>query len=377
MGGGQSTKATVNSQLKNNIVNETTIKNLNKTVMNNATNTLIDIAASCSASTDLTNTCRIRAGKISARGKGSNVSVQAKQDNALKANFSCVNESSAASDMKSSMKETIKNEIKAVSDTDLMNKLTAKAAGSSEQGFGANLPGMKGPKVDSTTNTNIENNVTNRFNQTIENVLEKNFSNNFSSKTVSECIDKKVLKNRADLDADGIEADEGGKVDLSCVQTNSVESVTSCKSLSQAINKSVDGIIKDLGLQTVKEDKVKAKSESDASAEAKNVATGPIQDMGKAVAGVVDSVGNAAGNILGGAALLTLGPSLIAFLLCCCCCVISIGLVFLSKGSGSDVPPTNLTEEMPSETIQTLTETEMPSQMIQTEMPSQTIQTTV
>lgn len=350
MGNGQTTNSSISSQLKNNIVNESTINNLNKSVMNSATNTLINNAQACSTTTAAENSCKIRAGRVVARGAGSRSAVSVDQANKVEVNFSCVNESSSASDMQSSMKETIKNELKAVSDSDLQNKLSAKAASSSEQGFGANLPGAGAPQVNTNVNTNIENNVTNRFNQNIENILEKNFSNNFSSNTVSECINKKTVSNRANIDADGLEAEEGGVAELTCNQSNSVKEVTSCKALSTAINKSVDGVLKDLGIQTVKEDKTKASSESDASAESKNVSTGPIQDMGKAVAGVVDSIGNAAGNIMGGAIMGAMAPSLIVLCLCCCCCIISIVIVMMSSSSSSSQPTIS---DLPSETIPT------------------------
>lgn len=335
MGGGQSSTVNVTSNLTNNIVNETTLKSLNKTVVNNASNTLINSASTCEQITDLSNLCQtnIRGG-LSASGRGSTIDLTARQSNAAKINLSCIQSSSAATDMKTKMIEAVKNEIALKANNDIMAKLALAAAAEGTSGAGANLG--QDQVVNSNTTSNTTNNVRNTFNQQIENVLEKNFSNNFSSDTVNKCLGRTSASNTGGLSVDGpVSASDGGVISGGCIQSNTVEQVTQCEALSEAVNKSLEDTAKDLGLQIKKDDKTGASTDSEMSATSTAVATGPIQDIGNAVSGVIDSVGGVFGNIAGGAALGAVAPFALSLCLCCCCCIISVIFFMLSSGGSS------------------------------------------
>jgi hypothetical protein len=90
---------------------------------------------------------------------------------------------------------------------------------------------------------------------------------------------------------------------------------------SNIINK----IANDLGLTVKEVTAVKKETELDSSATTKNVATGPIQDLGTAV-------GSIFGGIFGGLSKLILIPILVVVICCClCCCGL---LMFMMMGSG-------------------------------------------
>jgi hypothetical protein len=307
-------------KITNNTVNKNYMDTLNKTVMNSAVSTMVNNASSCSSAVNQNNSCDMSGTKISG-----NFDFSGKQTNTAKVDFSCIQASQTSADMATSMMASMAAEMKALNGTEAAAQLNTAAASSNKTGFGAT-----GGSSSSKSNTNVTNNVTNETISKVENVFEQNLSNNFSANTVNECIGKTSQSNSQDLS----NMDIGGNAKVECFQANSLEQVQECKQLSEAISNTTQKTFQELGMKTDVTNTTASATESTVSATSENVSTGPIQDLGNAISGIL-------GSVMGLASLAFLGPILgpicsICSCIICVCLIIMVGKSVMSGGGGSD-----------------------------------------
>lgn len=312
--------SSVQQDITNNTINETTLKSLNKQVMNASTNVLVESAKNCSSIVNQSNSCDVSGATI-----GGDLNLNGVQTNQASVNFACVNEDSVKTEMASAMMQAVMSEVKAMNGTEAAAKLEAAAQASKTSGFLAPPTGSS----DSSVNTNVTNNVTNKTAVSVENILENNLKSNFTSETVSECIGKTTQTNK--ISAAG--AVVGKNANVSCVQTNSVEQVQECKQLSDAINKTINQTAQDLGLAIVTESKTSSETKAEAKAESSNVSRG-LDDLASSLTGIFAFMG-----------LGFLGPAG-GIISCVCCCICCILIIVLVVGVGSSVSSENF--DMPS-----------------------------
>lgn len=314
MGGSHSS---VQSSITNNTINSTDISNTTQNIQESATNTLIESASSCSSSVEQANSCNLSGAQIAG-----NFNLGGTQSNKASVNFSCIQSSSAANSMSDAMSSSIANELGVLNGSEAANKLNAIAGASTNSGAGS----WGGGSSKSDTNTNVVNNVSNQTKMAVENIFKKNLANNFSSKTVDECIGR--TKQTNSIEAVGVKV--GGNANVECNQSNTLEQVSECKQMTEAINKTLSQTAQELGLTVVSESKTSTKSESTAKAETETVSTGPIQDFGNAISG-----------IFGLASIGLAGPFVAYCSIICCCLIISlISSIFLAKSGGGSVNTT-------------------------------------
>jgi hypothetical protein len=314
MGGSHSS---VKSSITNNTINTTDISNTTKNIQESATNTLVENASSCSSSVDQTNSCNLSGAQIAG-----NFNLGGTQTNKASVNFSCVQSSSAANSMADAMSSSIANELGVLNGSEAANKMNAAAAAATKSGFGS----WGGGSSKADTDTNVSNNVTNQTKMAVENIFKKNLSNNFSSKTVDECIGR--TKQTNSIEAVGVKV--GGNANVECNQSNSLEQVSECKQLTEAINKTISQTAQELGLKVEAVSKTATKTESTSKATTETVSTGPIQDLGNAISG-----------LLGLASLGVAAPFIAYCSIICCCLIISLisSAVLMKSGGGSSGAP--------------------------------------
>ena len=308
------------SNLTNNMLNTNDISNINKSVVESAINALIKNASSCSSAVNQNNNCSINNSTV----KG-NFNLGGNQSNKASVNFSCVQSSSAHAEMASAMSQSLQGELKAISGTEAAGKLNAAAEASNKSGFG----GWGGGNADSNTSTNVNNNITNQTKATIENMYEQNLKNNFNSETVNECIGKTTQQNNISAEGDII----GGNANVECNQSNSLEQVQECKQLAEAANNTLQKTAQELGFTVIVENESSTKNELTANSKTKNESTGPIEELGGAISGVVGSIGN-----LFGLASLGIAAPFIIWCCCICCCILlscASSLMVAKSGAGT------------------------------------------
>lgn len=305
------------------IINKNLTDTLNQTVMNSAVETLVKNASACSSAVNQNNTCSMANAEI-----GGNFNFSGNQSNKAKVDFSCIQANTASANMATSMMQNMVAEMKTLNGSAAAAQLNNAAASSNTTGFGATGGGSNS---NASTNTNTEiNNITENK---VKNIYQQNLKNNFTSETVSECIGKTTQSNVQNLS--GIKV--GGNANVECNQSNSLEQVSECKQMSEAISATTQKTLQELGIATESASETSTSVEASTSATSENVSTGPIQDAGAAISSVIGSVGDLLG-------LAFLGPMLPFICSCVCCIIIIILMIFMSSGSSS-IPSI---QEMPS-----------------------------
>ena len=297
--GASGSKAKIAQDITNNTINLNDIETINKNVMNIGVDTLIKNAMNCSSTINQNNLCNFN--NITT---GGDFNLNANQNNTANVNFSCVQESKAQSDMSVAMINEIMNNISALSNTTAGTKLNAIADSSNTTGAGAS-----GGTSSSTTSGTETNNITNATYNKIQNIYQQNLQNNFTTETVTNCIGKTTQNNN--LSVSDINAK--GNANIGCVQTNSLEQIQNCKQMADALNKTAQQTAQQLGLTTTTNNTSATTTDASASATSKNVSTGPIQDLGNAISGVLSGFLNVLGL---GMLFSPSGLSLCVFILC-------------------------------------------------------------
>jgi hypothetical protein len=318
-------KSSITNSINNNTINSSDFENISKNIQESATNTLLENASSCSSSVEQNNTCNLANMQV-----GGNFTFSGTQSNKASVNFSCVQSSSAANSMTDAMTAAVSSEMGVLNGTEAAAKINAAAAAASKSGFLSTGGGS-----NSNASTNITNNVTNQTKAIVENIFKKNISNNFSSKTVDECIGRTTQTNNINLSGMKV----GGNANVPCNQSNSVEQVSECKQLTEAINKSMSKAAQELGFKIEASSSTKTKNEVKATATSEAISTGPIQDLGNAVSGVIGSIGN----VFGLASLGVAAPFIIYSCCICCCIILSLvsSAIAMKSGGGSSGVPVN------------------------------------
>lgn len=294
-------KSSSKQKTSTDITNKNLTDTLNETVMNTGVETLVKNAASCSSSVNQNNTCSMADAQI-----GGNFNFSGNQSNKAKVNFSCVQASTASADMASSMMQSMMAEMDTLNGSKAASQLNNAASSSNSSGFGS-TGGSSSSNASTATNTKITNVTKNK----VSNIYKQNLSNNFTSETVQECIGKTSQSNTQNLS--GIKV--GGNANVKCNQSNSLEQVSECKQMASAVAETTQQTLQELGIETKTTSESAATTEATTSATSENVSTGPIQDIGSAVSGIIGSFGSLLGLGFLGAALPFICSAVIALIL--------------------------------------------------------------
>ena len=304
MGNQQSSSSS--SDTSTTIINQNQLNNFNKSVFQTGIETLIKTANSCSNAVSQSNDCS--SNNVTAGGDYVDNSVQS---NAAKVSFSCVNSSTAKTGMASEMMAKASAEMKAAADAKLLSDQKAQGSASTTTGAGATAIANQS-STNSSTSTNTK--ITNQSVQNITNLYEQKLNSAFTSDTVNQCIGKTVQENktsRSNINA-------AGNVKTSCIQTNSLEAVQECKALADVVNSVSQQVLQESGIKVATESTTKQETKSTTEASNTAVATGPIQDAGNAIAGIM---GAASG-----------GPMSSIFGVVCCVILIIGAVMMMGKG---------------------------------------------
>jgi hypothetical protein len=310
---GSSHSSSKSSQtITNNVVNSNYLNTLNKTIMESAVNTMINNASSCSSAVNVNNSC-----DMSGTNVAGNLNFGGNQSGQAKVNFNCIQANQTSANMATAMMDSMVAEMKALNGTEAASQLNTASQSSNKSDFLSSF----GTSSSSNSNVNVNNNITNQTISNVENIFEQKLNNNFTVNTVNECIGKTKISNSQDLSNMNI----GGNANVECIQTASVEQVSNCKQLSDAIQKTTQETFQELGMKVDTKSTTANSTESTVSSKSENVSTGLYQG----IADVLNSIFGALG----------LEPYILP--ICACCCVLLLLLsvfaafIAFSNGSGS------------------------------------------
>ena len=306
-------------EVVNNTLNESISSSITSNSQETSVETLIESSKACSSSVNQSNSCN-----MSNMAVAGNFSLGGIQSNKASVNFSCINSDTAAQKMENAAVSSISGELNVLNGTEAAAILNAKAAAASKTGSMA-----VGGNTDSNVSSKDINKVSNITKSTVENIFKSHLSQNLTSKTVDECIGRTVQKNA--LSAVGTKV--GGNANIECNQSNTLEQVQECKQLSEALQTSITKTAQELGFKVESKTDTSNKAKMEGSAKSESIATGPIQDLGNALSGVIGSIGN-----LFGLASLGIAAPFIVICCCVCCCILlscASSLVASKSGGGS------------------------------------------
>lgn len=311
---GGSTSSTSNQTYDSSIINKSDIEIVNKQITDITSNTMMENASSCSASASQRQSFDMHgtriAGNLNIRG--------ITQDQTQNVDFSCVNISQVSGTVGNEVLAKMMTNLDSKFDASLLDKLNSTANTDNNTGFGGGI----GANTSSNSNINYKSTTVNENRKKIENVVKNSISNNMNLKSVQEC----TMNSMQNQEIDFSNMDVDGNANIGEISQKQVLNlVAKCVNQSKMGSNITNQIVNDLGL-TVKEDtSIKKEADLASSATTKNVATGPIQDLGNAI-------GSIFGGIFGGLSKMILIPILVVIVCCClCCCAL---LVFMMMGSG-------------------------------------------
>ena len=301
MGGGSSSTVTTNN--KQLYINNDTMNMLNKNISTNVSNTIISTASNCAA--NAVNTATIDISGIHADGDVEITDVA--QDQSIKLNFSCVQQSKAQNNMQADLVNKMMSTLTSTAGAEILAKMDAKAESSNKTGFGA-IPGGGGS--NSTVNQNLDLTVQNNSVKNIQNVVENTVVNNFNQETVNSCVSN--FTNAANMKISDVTSGKNVRI-RGLTQKQAIDSIAKCEQISDAANKTMSQIMNATGVVAESSNTVKSTTDITGSATSKNVADGPFE-----------SIGNMIGSVLGGLGGL-FGGGMIGYLISCCCvCLVAV-----------------------------------------------------
>lgn len=269
--GNSESRAKSNTEIKNKILNETTISSYNETVNQQMTKSITDIAQSCGASAGVEQVLYAKDIDIM---NSRRVSLDFSQSATVTFDFTCTQVADVINKVQDEMVETIANQIETSADASLLNDIKESMAANAETqplAFG-------GSSSSTESNTKTENEIINKTDVDIRNVTKNIVSNEFETKVKSKCIAEATAFQLGDLS--GLKIKNAEDIEVNFAQTAVVTMVADCIQEASVGNEAIKKLAK-LANFEIKDDKSassKTKSDKETSSTAK--ATGLFESLG-------------------------------------------------------------------------------------------------
>ncbi len=312
MGGGNSTKTSVDIQNKQLIVNKSDIKLLAQNINKSTTNIVQETTKNCNVSGQLGNETSHTFGDVG--GDFVSYTDQAIDGNL---NLSCIQDSNMRSDLVKEVAQQMSNAVRSSMSSDAFAQLQAHAKTAQERGF-ASMPQFAN-KTESETRVINDLTMRNESSKELTNIISNVTDHSFSNKNLQECYATAQTNNRDVINAGNVR----GNVNLTTKQNIKLDAVLSCIQKDENIMKIIEKSASVMGLDVAEEQKNVSKVKAEATAESKEKSTGPIQDV---FTGVTDVVGGVSGLFQGMTAPIIIG------IIASAICVVIIAVVLIAVG---------------------------------------------
>jgi hypothetical protein len=327
MGGSSSS---ITNTISNYTVNKSSLEVLNQQVNSFVSNSVTTSASACSASS--TAIIETTMGDIIAKGKGNKIKIgiDSEQDTAL--TLECLQQSIQQTNISNSLAQSIMTNLTQSVSADVLNKMVAAGEAKNEQGFGAN----PFASASSTVNMNLSNTNITETNRKLSNLISNSVESNVKNEDIKKCFLEMAaaINNKiGDIMAIG----ENNEIELQLTSKQTAKAFAKCQQLTEQTSAVTTSLAVSCGLTIVDDSKTKTSNDTQAESKA-SAKTAGLNDL-------VDSVGNAAGNLFGLGFLGAAAPFIIAACACCCCCIIIIIIFKVMSSGGSSPAPTPSTED--------------------------------
>jgi hypothetical protein len=259
--GAAESKAKSKTEIKNRVLNQTTINSYNETVNEQMTKSVTDIAQTCRGSAALQQTLSVGDLEIL---NSEGVTIDFSQTATVSFDFTCEQIASVINTVQDSMIETIVNQIESSADNQLMNDIKEKMAANAKTepfAFG-------GASASTDSSTSMDNQTINSTDVNIRNVTRNIVKNEFETKISSKCIAEATSLQAADFK--GIKIKNAKDIGVNFAQEAIVTMVADCVQEASVGNESIKRLAKlaDFKIKDDKKTSNKNKSDKDHSADA-------------------------------------------------------------------------------------------------------------
>lgn len=281
-GGGSKAKSAVSIENNTMIVNESNISILNKNIVDTTVNTIIKRANEATAKIISTQVVDMSGGFV--YGDFSPGAVQ--QDMKGNLNFQTLQKDAVRTDIIMDVMNQLQDTINRNVSTDILDKMNANAAASQSSGFLSTGSGS------SDSDTKIINNYSSKniSNKSLNQEIITKLVNNFTQETVNKCIASVENSQYVNYSNKIV---YGNFTPGFIKQTIATDLLTNCMQTSETANNITKQIASTTGVSIVDDSSTSKSSDLTATAAASQQNTGPIQDLGNALSGIIAAVPNA------------------------------------------------------------------------------------
>jgi hypothetical protein len=299
-----------------NIVNETDINMLDKTINDFTVNSAVEQAKGCSAG--MANVQEVTFKNVNTKG---DAIFDINQNMTANVTFDCVQVTDVKNDVANDMVTSYLKTIEDSFDANTLEDLEASAGSAASSSFMA----TGAPKSSSDSSLESTTNITNTTNVNLETVVQNAVTNNFDLKSFTDCVTE--LNNTQSVDIQNVYA-EGNVIGV-IKQDMAADLMGKCIQKSNNANSITQAIANDIGVTFDKTNTTTKTTEGTTTATSETDNKG----VGEAANEFMTGIGNMFGGIFGS----ILKPEMISG----CSCVSSIAMVMLTgvvamMGMGTD-----------------------------------------
>ena len=328
MGGGSSSQAAVTQNNQVITVNNTTTTLLNQQFNQTISNTIINQATSCGATSQTTLTSLFK--DIIAKG---DINIDNTMSTHASIDISCISASNVGNAVGSSISGSLSGQIAQAFNT-LANQAgqatTGAETNTSFDPFQALAKNVSSASIKQYNVTNTTNNSQTFVESVINNVTQSTFTNSIITELQSRVI--------ADMAATYSNLQAGGNVNITNLMS-STQTIIAQQVANMGIGNSITSqLLNVFGVKVATTATTEATQTAKGEAEATATATGIFQSLGQMFQSIGTAFGNLFSGIFGGifGSLTQYVSSICMFVVICCCCCISCIFMFGLLGSGSD-----------------------------------------
>lgn len=310
--GKSSSKSKTSQDVKNNIINKSSLNFLNENIVNTAVNVTIENVKSCSAS--LIQNQEFEVIGLNASGDISIVVDQVQQGMLT---FECIQIDKVHNEIVNQIMNNVMNEIAKNVDTDVLNNLEALTKSKSTSDFLS----LGKSNSDSKTEQNIKNTVVNTDQRNIKNVVKFSTELNFSNKNFSNCISSAIAQQS--VKARNLTA--GGNISFVVNQKQAIELFAKCVQSSDVANTITSSISSFYGLKINDDISTGLSNTAVGKTISEALVNGPLGSLGTMFANAFSPLTDLLSSLtgFGGQAAGALGAILcicviIIIIICCC-----------------------------------------------------------
>lgn len=283
--GSSSSRSTVNIENDTLIVNKSDISIETQNLNNLTSNSIMESTKGCSAGVEQSQVVSFAGAQVAGDFNIGEID----QSQTATVNFSCSQGSEIANTVGNQAVSDMMSKLENSSSADVMAKLAAATDSQQQSGAGSGLLSA-GSDSSSDSNTNISNKLTNITDtkKNLKNIISNNVTNNFKASNIDNCI--ATVKNSQKVDNSGIKV--SGSVNIGKItQSQAAKLVSDCVQKANMSGKAIQETLAALKITVKEESETTAKADITGEAKSTQKSTGPIEEIGTAVSGIIGSVG--------------------------------------------------------------------------------------